>query len=265
MMDRETERIEDRRSQVVTDLEELSGQVDAGELDSETADRLRHVYTAELAEIDSALAVVADTPTRDEESVEPTALRLSRPVAIGGAMLLGILTGIIILLGTRSTSDVAATPPEVAVEAGAVDVASMSIEDLESSLASFPESVTARLALADRYLAAGQRTDALEHYLIVAAGEAQPADLSRALARIGYLSYVTGQYEAARGALLDSLLYDTDNTEAALYLGYVLLNGFNDMEAATVYFEQALADPTMPLEIAHAVSDILANTPERSE
>lgn len=261
---RARERLEDRRRQVVADLAELEDQVAGGEIEPPTAQRLREVYATELAEIEAALAETGDAPVPEEdEPEEPRPPRgFSPAVAVGAAALLGILTGLIIWAGTGSGPGSSASPDSsstATVAAGAIDIAALSTEELESALASFPDSADVRLALADRYLSQGDRKAALEHYLVVAAGDASPQQKSRALARVGYLSYATGQYEAARDTLLESLSLNEDNTEAMLYLGYVLLNGLGDEAGAITYFERVVADPAMPPEVVEAVSGIIAD------
>jgi len=92
----------------------------------------------------------------------------------------------------------------------------------------------------------------------VSSGDGPPNARSRAFTRVGYLSYATSQYGAALDALTESLALDETNTEAMLYMGYVLINGFDDVQSAIPYFEAAIADPSMPREIVDAVSEILA-------
>jgi tetratricopeptide (TPR) repeat protein len=256
------ERLEERQRQVVADLEELLEQVELGELEPETAEHLRNVYEEELAEIRDALGHVVDTPVVPKQSNTRAVPKLSYSVAIGGAVVLGILTGLIVLLASRSGSaePTAETGSGATVAAGAIDVEGMSVQELEESLANFPESATVRLALADRYIAADELTTALEHYLIVSStGQATDQERGHALARIGYLSYATGQHQAARDTLLDSLNYDADNTEALLYLGYVYLNGFQDRDTAAGYFERALEDPRVPPDVVAEVNELLGN------
>ncbi len=261
---RARERLEYKRRQVARDMDELDGQVEDDQVESDTAERLRWVYEEELTDIDEALSTIVDPPVREvahPEDSQPVRGFSFAQVARAGAML-AVLTGLIIWAGTGSGTDPSGSEdssPLATVEAGAIDIGSMSDAELEDALASFPESAVVRLALADRHLAQGDQQRALEHYLVVVTGEASPQDKSRALARVGYLSYATGQHKSARETLLESLYLDEDNTEAMLYLGYVLLNGFGDEAAAIPYFERVIADPSMPPEVVEAVSAVVAN------
>ncbi len=256
------ERLEYRRGQVARDIEELEDQVESGQVESLTADRLRGVYGEELTEIDEALAAIGDVPVQEEETLEDTGRvrGFSFTAVVVAGTLLTVLTGLIIWAGTASGPDPSATGDssrEVIMDAGEIDINAMSEADLEDALARFPDSTMVRLAVADRHLARGDKAGALGHYLVVAEGDALPHEKSRALARVGYLSYATGQHELAKGTLLESLSFNEDNTEAMLYLGYVLLNGFGDEAGAIPYFERVVADPSMPSEIVEAVAEIL--------
>ncbi len=257
------ERIEDRKRQVLQDLAELADQVAVGEVEAGTAQRLRGLYERELVEIGRALSAIdgPDASQHDAPEDDVAPLGSLRAVAVSGAVLLIVLTGLIVWAGgglgsDSSDDDGASTAPTGA--AGSINVDSMSIEELEQSLADFPDSAVVRLALADRYLVAGDQLVALEHYLVVASGDAAPEARSRAMARVGYLSYVTGQHESARETLLESISFDPGNTEAMLYLGYVFWEGLGDEAAAIPYFESVIADPSMPPEVVAAVSDLLA-------
>jgi len=166
------DRLQDRRNQVATDLAELEEQAAEGEVETETAERLHDVYTAELLEIDEALALIAANepePTVSDEAVDAIddagsvgtgrrVMGFSTRAAVGAAALLAVITGLIILAGNGfglpgSSDDGAA--PGVTVPAGPLDIAAMSTDELEAFLAQFPASVSVRLELADRHLAAG--------------------------------------------------------------------------------------------------------------
>ena len=268
------ERLEERRNQVVRDLDELAEQVEDGQVEPETAERLRGVFAQELAEIENELADLPDLPDLaglpvsepDDGEVTESVRGFSLRGVMSAALILAVLTALIVWAGSRPGTDEAGAEGSssvVIVDGGEINIATMTTDELEDTLADFPASVAVRLALADRHLAEGDQQGALEHYLAVATGEASPKEKSRALARVGYLSYATGQYGPARESLLESLDLNRDNTEAMLYLGYVLLNGFDDAAGSIPYFEKVLADTGMPPEIIDAVNEKLAEARER--
>ncbi len=257
------DRLVDRRTQVIMDMDELEDQVDDDLVEEAAAERLRGIYTRELAEIDEALAGLVETVDEPEilETAAGDVRGFSLRAVLGAAGILVVITALIGWAATRPGPDVAetqVTSSDVIVQAGEIDINAMTTPELEDALLSFPESAAVRLILADRHLAEGDQQSALEHYLVVATGNASPNDRSRALARVGYLSYATGQYGPAKESLTQSLELNRNNTEAMLYLGYVLLNGFADPAAAIPYFEKVVADPLMPPEIVSDVLDKLA-------
>ena len=280
MMDVRIDRdhLEERRIQVARDLAELEEQVADGEVETETAERLREVYSSELLEIDEALALIPVAEPVSVDAVDATdatettgtdhrSVGFSTKAAVGAAALLAVITGLIVWAGggfaLPGSQDEAG--PGITIPAGPLDLAAMSTVELEANLEQFPASVDVRLELADRHLAEGDTEGAIEHYAAVAEGDdATPLERSRALARIGYLAYATGQLESARQTLMESLELNENNTESALYLGYVLLNGFDAPRAATPYLEQALADPTMPPNIVEDIKQMLADARQLS-
>ena len=262
------ERLEERRDQVVRDLDELAEQVEDGQVQPETAERLREVFARELAEIDEELSGLTDAPVPepDDPEVAEGVRGFSFRGVVGAASILAVLTALIVWAGSGSVTDEAdaeASSSVVMVDGGEINIATMTTDELEDALANFPASVDVRLALADRHLAEGDQQGALEHYIAVATGEGSRGQKSRALARVGYLSYATGQYGPARESLLESLDLNRDNTEAMLYLGYVLLNGFDDAAGSIPYFESVLTDPLMPSEIIDSVKEKLAEAREK--
>lgn len=269
------EHLMERRAQVVRDLAELEEQELEAELAPEVALRLRDVYTTEMAELDASLTllptsdlVVEDPTVNSSGNTEAPLVTACRVVgfstrsAVLAAAILAVVTTLILFAATgfEAPWSSAASVEVVTIPGGPIDFVAMSTADLEAYLEQFPASVDVRLDLADRHLADGDLTGATEHYAAVVDDESATSfEHSRALARIGYLAYTTGQLEASRKALTDSLALNADNTEAALYLGYVLLNGFEAPQAAIPYLEQALADKTMPPYIADDINQMLAD------
>ena len=72
-----------------------------------------------------------------------------------------------------------------------------------------------------------------------------PADESRALARVGWMAYLTDIPESAEEYILASLRVDPANGEAVLYLGFITYYGLGDAEAAIPQLEAALELPNL--------------------
>ncbi|MCL1593675.1 MAG: hypothetical protein M3132_04905, partial [Actinomycetia bacterium] len=131
----ERERLQERREQVVRDLEELSEQIEDDQLDRATADRLHAVYAEELADIDETIAGLGDEPVEETESAdEEVRVRgFSYGTVAIASLTLMLLTGLIIWAGSRPAPDdaeSAASSPGATVDAGAIDIEGMSTEEL---------------------------------------------------------------------------------------------------------------------------------------
>jgi cytochrome c-type biogenesis protein CcmH/NrfG len=273
MTDRAEERqvLEDRRRIIKTDIEELSQQVAVGEIDDSSAGRLFAQYSVELREVEAELTalpspaappdVAPDTPDAEDDPA-PIEDRRSFHRAITGSLVLIAALTVVIAWVARSTEPESPAVADVAL--GPIDsidpgtLTGLSAEELATVLEAHPDLVEARLLLADVYLEAGENQLALENYLLVTAGEATAAEESRASGRIGYLAYVTGQEQAARDFLEQAVSLDPVNYEAKLFLGMVLLYGFDDAQAAAPLLEEVAELPDLPDEVRAELAAALA-------
>jgi hypothetical protein len=71
------------------------------------------------------------------------------------------------------------------------------------------------------------------------------------------MAYQTGQPEAAKQYLENSLTVDPTNQETKLFLGFVLLYGLDDAEGAIPLLEEIVAIPDLPSELLHSVEAAL--------
>jgi tetratricopeptide (TPR) repeat protein len=244
--------LEERQRIVRRDLEELAQQVADGEIGSATAAGLEARYRAELAEVEKALAARPPKPRREAAQRAPAQPAPARPAAGGslrrtlwimGAAIV-VLTGVIILLATRggggeaaaTTTSLPAGPPE--------DLAQM-----EAVVAAHPESNGMRLALADMYFDRGEYLKAMEHYVAVLDNSPDSADESVALARVGWMAYITDQVDTAVAYLQQAIEVDPAYGESKLFLGVVLLCGKEDPAAALPILEEVLTYPDLPDEV----------------
>lgn len=241
----ERERLAERRDLVVRDMDELSEQVENGEIDEETAAELRAAYQEELSAVDSALeALPAEVPqvavpSRPKaQSAKPG--RSPRRVLVGGLLLIAALTAAIAFAardtGTAGPSPAAGAPGELTV-----DPNNVTNDQLEAVVAANPEIIGMRMALADRYFASENYSAALDHYLYIAENATSAIEESKALARIGWAAYAGGLPEAAAEYITAALNADPTNGEAVLFRGFVTLYGLGDAEAAIPQLEAALA------------------------
>lgn len=220
----------DRRRHALRDLEELTEQVAAGELDEATAETLRAGYEAELAAVEQLASGL--TPAAPLEGRSP------QRAMIGALILIGSLTVIILLAAQVFGSD---DGPGSQAPSDAAALDGGSFEEMEEVVAAHPDSVGMRLALADLYFEQGEYGSAIDHYLQVSGGELTPAEESRTLGRIGWMAYSTGQVGSAVEFLNNSLEIDPEYHEGKLFLGMVNLYGLEDPAAAIPLLEEVLA------------------------
>ena len=237
--------LQERRRHALRDLDELSEQVEAGELDEATAERLRAAYRAELEAVDQELQ-------RSESHSSPQA-RSSRRAMAGALLLIGAFTVIIILASQALRSEGGTS--QQADDVAAIDPSTL--EQMEELVAAQPDSPGMRLALADFYFGQGDYLSAIDHYLALASMELSPQEESQTLGRIGWMAYSTGQTDPAVEYLTASLDADPDNIEGKLYLGIVRLFGLEDAAGAIPLFEEVLALPELGVEIRAEVGDLL--------
>ncbi|MDH3261233.1 MAG: hypothetical protein OEM84_09710 [Acidimicrobiia bacterium] len=243
--------LEERREIAARDLTELAEQVEAGEIDQATAEALRANYQAEVDDVAAQLAALArlDQQRSSEPKAETPGMqpRSTRRAVIGSVAVIAALS-VAILFAAR---DINPEPASPATDSGApgeltIDPNTVSNEQLEEVIAQNPEINAMRLALADRYFDEESFSKALDHYLTVAENNPTPAEEGRALSRIGWMAYITGQPEAAEQYLRTSLTADPTNDETKLFLGFVLLYGLGDADGAIPWLEEVAAIPNLP-------------------
>lgn len=254
--------LEERREIAIRDLTELAEQVEAGEIDEATADTLRANYQSEVDAVEAEIgALPASNQKKAAEAItQPagTQTRSTRRAVIGSVLVIAALSVAIFL----AAGDIDSTPATTAAGSGGpgdltVDPDTVSNEQLEEVVAQNPNINAMRLALADRYFDQQDYSPALEHYLYIAENNPTPAEEGRALSRIGWMAYITGQPEAAEQYVQTSLTVDPTNDEAKLFLGFILLYGLEDADAALPWLEEVVQLPGLPENLVTQVEDAL--------
>lgn len=242
-MTTDRDRLIERRDLVSRDLAELTAQVEDGEIDAATADRLGETYRAELDSLDATIGSLPEGERQPEPEpqaaaeVDDSRKPRSRRVIAGSLFVIAALTAAIAFAARdteRNREPTAAGPGALTV-----DPASVSNEQLETIVAANPDIIGMRMALADRYFEAEEFGSALDHYLHIAENASDQADESKALARVGWMAYTTGIPEAAQQYIEESIRIDPTNAEARLFIGFVTLYGLGDAEAAIPQLEAA--------------------------
>ena len=168
-----------------------------------------------------------------------------------GAVVLA-LTGVIIFLATLPGEEAAAPTTSLPADLPA------DIAEMEAVVAAHPGSNSMRLALASLYFDRGEYLGAMEHYLAVLDNSPTPADESVALARVGWMAYVTDQVDTAVAYLEQAITVDPAYGEAKLFLGVVLLYGKEDSAAALPILEEVLTYPDIPEDLRPELERMVA-------
>jgi tetratricopeptide (TPR) repeat protein len=234
--------LEERRDQVLADLRDLETQVAAGEIDDEAAARLRRRY--------ESAAVAALNSIDSLSPAEPTG-RSGRRMLLGAGAFVVVAAVVTITLisaveprpeGGFTASGIAAD----VIEDPAVDLSTITNEEMEEVVAANPEIIPMRLALARRYVESGDFSSALPHYMFVLDREANP----EALTYVGWMTYVSG--EAATGAALlrRSLEILPGDPLTEWFLATTLFYGTGETTEAVQLLEALLQHDDLPEEIA---------------
>ena len=239
MTDRQN--LDESLAQALRDLEELDHQVAEGEIDHETASRLRATYEAELVHAKAAIEA-AGPPAEPPVSPAPRSRR-----TVGAAILIAGLVGAVTLAASVSTS----SPDDrlEGVAGGDVDLDSVSNETMEAVLASAREDPAVadqipymEFRLAERYFEEGEYSKAFEHYGAIIENN-PPQDLFvQSMTRVGWLVWsLNNETDLALRTLDRALEVEPDNPLTLYVKGQVLWCGAGRTAEAAAIFDKVLA------------------------
>lgn len=253
-MNLESHRLQERVAQTERDLAEIAEQVEAGEIDPATAERLRDRYEEERAGLLSELAAEAEPV----DSAAPGESFVTGRRAAGAAILVlaaAVLTFAVVnaVAGTEGVEGVAS---DVATGTGN-NLDNISNEQMEEVVAANPDIAPMRLALADRYFTAGDFSNALTHYMYVLE-ELEVQDPS-ALANVGWMTYQSGVPDIAESFVERSLELEPDGGVAFWYLANIRFHGLDDAQGAVDPLRRLLEYGNLPAELQSAAEELLAD------
>ena len=229
-------RLPTQRAQALADIEDVGTQLEAGELDQPTADRLIARYRLELETLDSTHV----------EPVAPSATSSRRMV--GAAVLIVAFVGVsVVAFGAIRPRDEGRITPG----SSGFDLDEVTNDQMEAVIAAnpdLPEVAAMRIALADRYFDEAAFSDALPHYLTALEGPLDQGRQARALARIGWMSFVSGRADLAEVYLQEALETDSSYEESHLFLGFVRFSA-GDSVGALAELEPLLASEDVPEDL----------------
>jgi tetratricopeptide (TPR) repeat protein len=221
--------LEERRDRIVADLQAIDGQIAVEEIDGATGAELRRRSEVALADTLAAL---------EKARAEPPSGRSPRRIAIGlAAFTVAATAAVIGLAGAVNSS------PTTTV--GGIDLASVTNEELEEVVAANPDVVPMRLALARRYVEAGEFSSALPHYLYILEEGPEP----EALMYLGWMTHLSGDPATGESLLERSLELQPGNLLAQWFLANVRYFGLGDAAGAIPVLEAVIASPDTPDDI----------------
>lgn len=242
--------LEQRRDRALDDLVALDGQVESGEIDAETAARLGLRYEAEAAAALRAL---------DTALTEPVAGRSPRRIALAitgfSAIAALVVFGLVKAVEPRGEGGFVTGGPGTT----ALDLATISNEEMETVVAANPDVIPMRLALARRYVEAGDFSAALPHYFEILEREERNAE---ALMYMGWMTYLSGDPDTGVALIEQSLEAAPGDMLATWLLANAIYTGLGDRARAVPLLEAVLASGEAPPEIVAQAEQMIAEADE---
>lgn len=259
-MTADRERFEQERDQALRDLVDLDRQVAGGELPEDIAAGLRSRYEHTAA---TALARLAETPEETAPSPSPgLSTSRARWAAYGLALAAAVFAAVVLLptyLGERvaggAVSGNEALGPAAEQGAAPRDLSTVTNEELEEVVAQNPEVIDMRLALAHRYLDAGEYMSAGRHYLTVL--DREPRNVA-ALAHHGWLLMQLAEPRGAMESVDKALAQNPRDVEALWFRANIALYGLSDTATAISTLEQLRERPDVEPSVRSQVETLLA-------
>lgn len=256
-MSSEREQLTERRDQALRDLVELDRQVEEGEIPTDVAAGLRARYEA------TAAAALADLDTTPEPTRAPAAPRRSRSRVLAyAATALGAVLAAAVLLpqsvGERPAGGFV-TGNEVTQSPG---TRPLPTSELAAAVDANPDAIGMRLALADRYTAAGEYGLASGQYTETLRRD--PGNAA-AQARFGWLLLRLGKPAEALRYVDRALATDPGLAEALWFKANIQLYGLKKPTAALETVALLRQRQDLTAVVHDQVDELAATARERRE
>src|SRR3954447_17973715 len=247
----------ERRARAIRDLVETQQQLDAGEIDTDTANRLMAIYQAEVV---SALEGLDRLGVELAPTTKPNPNR-HRLIAGAGIMAAAIVA--VAVLVTRSPTprqpgQFATGNAPVTLPGGGRDLSTVSNEEMEQVIAQNPNVIPMRLALAERYLGDGNFQKASEHAHVALQQNPGTTDKARALRDLGWATALLNKPTEGADLLQQSLQLEPSDQNTLFFLAKVRLDGLHDPPGAITLLQQLLATDITDPDVKKTVEDTLA-------
>ena len=235
-----------QQSHALADIEEVAAQLEAGDLDPSTAEQLIARYRDELK--------AAETM-----GSEPQAPVLPRRRMVGMLLMIAAFGAVSLLalvaIQPRDGGPVTGNIESATnADAGLDTVTNDQMEAVIAANPELPEVAAMQVALADRYFDETAFSDALPHYLDALGGRLDPTRRARALARIGWMSFISGRSDLAQDYLAQALQTDPGYQESHLFVGLMRFSA-GDAAGALAELEPLLAGDDLPDDLRHDLQE----------
>ncbi|MGF1665839.1 MAG: hypothetical protein ACFCVC_06165 [Acidimicrobiia bacterium] len=252
-------RLTEQAVQARRDLEGLAFQVEAGEIDEETAAPLRASYVREL---EMAQAELDDLP--DDEVVIVPKSRSRNRLLVGASILMAGVALTIGVVGSFAQEREADTLEGVAAgPGGGIDLDTVSNETMEAVIESYRNDPAVadqlplmEFRLAERYFEEQDYLASFPHYSNVIQHPAAPTDRVQAsLTRVGWMVWILNdETDLALSTLDQALILEPANPETLYVKGQILWCGADRAIEAVPLFQQVLDSNVLDPEVAAQVS-----------
>lgn len=245
----------DQIALITEELEDLDRQVEAGELDEQTAEGLRAKYVAELSSLQESSASLP-APEMTNAGARGGRARISGRAMVGTAVIAVAITVIGVFavnsLTGPSSAGVEGVASDVVTGEGGVDLSQISDEEMEAVVAQNPQVVGMRLALARRYFEDGDFDKALGHYMTVLDQEKHP----EALANVGWMTYLSGRPDVALEYVEAALQRQPSSLTAIWFLGNIQFS-LGNLEDASEALNTIIGAEGIPDEVREGAETLL--------
>lgn len=253
------ERTDEQIELITEELDDLARQVDDGELDAATADRLRAKYVSEL---DALMLERSLEPAIDEAKAADRVSRVSGRALVGTAIV-AVSVAVIAVFAVNSltgpsTAGVEGVASDVVTGDAGIDLSQVSDAEMEAVVAQNPDVVGMRLALARRYFEAGDFDKALNHYMVTLDIEKHP----EALANVGWMTYLSGRPDVALEYVEASLQRQPSSLTATWFLGNIEFS-LGNFEAASEALSKIISADSVPDDVREAAETLLSQMENR--
>jgi len=247
----------ERKVRAIRDLVETQQQLDAGEIDADTANRLMAIYQGEVVSalegLDSLGAAAAEL-----SKPKPNRHRLIAGAGIMAAAIIAVAALVTRSPTPRQPGQFATGNAPVTQPGGGRDLSTVSNEEMEAVIAQNPNVIAMRLALAERYLGDGNFQKASEHAHVALQQNPGTTDKARALRDLGWATALLDKPAEGADLLQQSLQLEPTDQNTLFFLAKVRLDGLHDPPGAITLLQQLLATNIADAGVRKTVEDTLA-------